>query len=1062
MIFSKKTLLSSFCLFFALSLYAQTQKEKVQNIIPTSPTAASLGKYGEIPVGNYTGIPQINVPVYEIKQGTVNCKIGLSYHGGGIKVEELASWVGLGWSLQSGGVITRSFRGLPDESQSYFDPANDPTNPSAAFLTGVADGSKDGESDMYTFSFGEFSGSFFYERSRTIRSVPLNNIKISKTTPGWQLTDIEGNSYFFEAPEYTQVVKHCQSGSASSSQEIFNSSPTAWYLTLMVSADKADSIQFEYEPFATNYSLNPVETRYQLLWGGSGVCTSSNDLCKSVNYINGKRLKKIKFRNGYINFIANTSREDVIGDKRLDFVEIFNASGVLYKKYQLYYGYFQGFGSCDANENVKRLRLDSVSEVSSTGSIPAHTFAYETQELPCRLSLAVDEWGYYNGATSNTSLIPTYIYEISDGSYAIYPGADRNVNTAYTKACSLKKITYPTGGSSNFEYENNMVWKEGEYSNTVSNSAYVILAPPQQNYTKNFTINFAPSNLNLRLGGVIATINVDKVVDINGGGTTANAYFQKLDAGGNVISTLVLDQGEVTNYHIENGSYRILVQLPFPITPGDPSLNPGFHVAFDWIEPDLTSTSHFLVGGLRIKKISDIAVNNVPINVRNYSYSDSSNHSSGAVLAGNKYIYNVTFIKSEIDPLTGQPHPVNCESLVRQVYTNLPLTATSGSYIGYQSVKVTETGKGYSTFEYTNPATHPDELLDQFPYASPIGHGWQRGLLIKQSDYPEGQTIPVHVKRNVYSSILPGYYSTAITAGYDYISEFAGTVTPKRMVYSNFSEFQFLQSSYDTLFDRTNHASYVAKRATYGYHPTGFQLSSVTASNSKGEEIITAYKYPNDYNNTAMLGNIDILKQKNILSPVVQETTTRNGKLVDGSVRSYDANGKLLEKYGFDSPVAVAMPAFNPANINPAANLFKLDELISYDALTKRISEVKPVNDVAVVYLWGYQAALPVAKITGSDYNTVKQLINQSILDNPASDQQLRDELNKIRTALAGKGLVTTYTYLPLRGISSETDPTGKTTYYEYDSFGLLKLIKDRDGRILKQYDYQYQKPITQ
>ncbi|MDR6571142.1 RHS repeat protein [Chitinophaga ginsengisegetis] len=1061
MIFSKKSLFSSLCLLLVISVHAQVQKEKVQNIIPSSPTAASLGKYGEIPVGNYTGIPQINIPIYEIKQGTVNCKIGLSYHGGGIKVEELASWVGLGWSLQSGGVINRSVRGLPDESQSYFDPANDPTNPSAGFLTGVADGSKDGESDMYTFSFGEFNGSFFYERSKAIRTVPLNNIKVSKIATGWQLTDIDGNSYFFESPEFTQVAKYCQSGSASTSTDIFNSSPTAWYLTLMVSADKVDSIQFEYEPFTTNYSLNPVETRHQLLWGGSGVCNSSNDLCKSVNYINGKRLKKIKFRNGYINFIANTSREDVIGDKRLDFVEIYNASGALYKKYQFNYGYFQASGSCDVVENSKRLRLDSLSEVSSTGRIPPHVFSYEYGELPCRLSLAVDEWGYYNGASSNTSLIPTYTYQISDGSYAIYPGADRNVNPTYTKAGTLNKITYPTGGASIFEYENNMVWREGEYSNTVSKSTYVILAPPQQNYVKNFTVNWPPSNLNAGLGGVIATINVDKVVDING--TTANAYFYKLDASGNVVSTLVLDQGEVTNYHLENGNYRISVQLPFPVTPGDPSLNPGFHVSFDWIEPDVNSTSHFLVGGLRIKKISDIAVNNVQINVRNYSYNDSTNHSSGAVLSGNKYIYPLTSIKKELDPITGAAYRINCEYQVRQVYTNLPLTATSGSYIGYRSVKVTETGKGYSTFEYTNPATNPDELLDFFPYASPIGHGWERGLLVKQADYPEGQTTPVHVKRNVYSSILAGQYSTALTAGYDLITEFVEeTVAPKRIVYSNFSEFQFLQSSYDTLFDRTNHASYVAKKVTYGYNPVGFQVSSITNSNSKGEEIITAYKYPNDYNNTAMLGNIDILKQKNIISPVIQETVTRNGKLVGGSIKSYDANGKLLERYGFDSPVAVTMPAFNPANINPATNLFKLDEQISYDALTKRLNQIKPVNDAAVVYLWGYQAALPVAKITGSDYNTVKQLISQSILDNPASDQQLRDELNKIRTALAGKGLVTTYTYLPLRGISSETDPAGKTTYYEYDSFGLLKLIKDKDGRILKQYDYQYQKPITQ
>lgn len=46
----KKILSFPFCLFFALSVHAQVQREKVLDIIPPSPTAASLGRYGEIPV----------------------------------------------------------------------------------------------------------------------------------------------------------------------------------------------------------------------------------------------------------------------------------------------------------------------------------------------------------------------------------------------------------------------------------------------------------------------------------------------------------------------------------------------------------------------------------------------------------------------------------------------------------------------------------------------------------------------------------------------------------------------------------------------------------------------------------------------------------------------------------------------------------------------------------------------------------------------------------------------------------------------------------------------------
>lgn len=93
----------------ALTIFGQGPSK----LIPPSPNASSLGKYGDIPVGNYTGTPQIGMPIGEAKGKSLSVPISLSYHASGIKVDEVASQVGLGWSPRSFGVFGSSFFILP-------------------------------------------------------------------------------------------------------------------------------------------------------------------------------------------------------------------------------------------------------------------------------------------------------------------------------------------------------------------------------------------------------------------------------------------------------------------------------------------------------------------------------------------------------------------------------------------------------------------------------------------------------------------------------------------------------------------------------------------------------------------------------------------------------------------------------------------------------------------------------------------------------------------------------------------------------------------------------------
>lgn len=102
------TLLSFFCLG---SLSAQTFFEP--KAIP-SPNAASLSVYGEVPVGYYTGVPDINIPLYELELDGMKFPLSLNYHASGVRVAQDAGWVGMGWSLNAGGCITCSVRGWAD------------------------------------------------------------------------------------------------------------------------------------------------------------------------------------------------------------------------------------------------------------------------------------------------------------------------------------------------------------------------------------------------------------------------------------------------------------------------------------------------------------------------------------------------------------------------------------------------------------------------------------------------------------------------------------------------------------------------------------------------------------------------------------------------------------------------------------------------------------------------------------------------------------------------------------------------------------------------------------
>ncbi|NQD71726.1 hypothetical protein HP439_13430 [Sphingobacterium shayense] len=81
-----------------------------------SPSATEFVRYGRIPVNYFNGLANVSVPILPPMDKSGSTAISLSYHGSGVKVNQLPTWVGLGWNLNVGGVISRIVNGIPDES----------------------------------------------------------------------------------------------------------------------------------------------------------------------------------------------------------------------------------------------------------------------------------------------------------------------------------------------------------------------------------------------------------------------------------------------------------------------------------------------------------------------------------------------------------------------------------------------------------------------------------------------------------------------------------------------------------------------------------------------------------------------------------------------------------------------------------------------------------------------------------------------------------------------------------------------------------------------------------
>ncbi|WP_223560406.1 hypothetical protein [Chryseobacterium lathyri] len=153
--------------------------------------------------------------------------------------------------------------------------------------------------------------------------------------------------------------------------------------------------------------------------------------------------------------------------------------------------------------------------------------------------------------------------------------------------------------------------------------------------------------------------------------------------------------------------------------------------------------------------------------------------------------------------------------------------------------------------------------------------------------------------------------------------------------------------------------------------------------------------------------------------------------------------------------------------LNDYANDTSVDTKMTYDLYDGQghILQYTDASGIPTTLIYGYNKSQPIAKIVGATYNYVNANTNIGYLQDAsdvdvdtASENILISLLDDLRKNIAFKDYqITTYTYDPLIGITSLTNPDGLRESYKYDtqSHKLEKVI-DVDGKVIEEYKYHY------
>lgn len=1000
----------------------------IPEIVPKSPNTASLGIYGQIPVGYYTGTPEISISIYNLKLDGREFPINLSYHASGIKVAQEASWVGLGWSLLAGGCITHDIKGLDDFSKGqgtgyytndeyipykkenndryfFYDPlkSNDLYYKYSNLLH---QNTFDSEPDIYYFNFCNFSGSMSFKRridgeskvylEPIVRSPKeYLNIKYYLIDDKWVITDNQGFSFYFGSKEivhpYNMAVTQCKSYKDEDMLDLLSTHGkdyvSAWYLDSIVSP-KRSKIIFKYAKdkiyTVTQQSdiacITPLKYYYMSPTGMAFFYYESRYIktgedrhhlytTLNMSQIEQIRLSEIIAPDCSINFSTNMRKD------------LRKYSNVLVsedkRKMDPVNGRLDAIGIQAYGRNIKNINFSY--------SYYGDTLDYKK----CRLMLD----SIYEGEAA----APINKYKFQYNRNIVLPAKNSN---------SIDYWGYYNGKNSNVG-----CWEGGNYSSSVLPSVSVGNDLGQGEKEYQFKGADRHADPNCMKAGILTSIQYP---------TGGKTYFEY-----------------------------------------EPHIFPYSH------------TGDTIGGGLRIKKIYNLT-NNKMQNIKTYKYE------KGTLMENPFDYYSLTRIPMNsqvlapgyvIDPTSEETNleacyayldigcPVqNPTGILQMSSSAIPLSTNSaGAVVGYSQVEERWGDgilyKGKYIYKFHSKENQFSENPDIEYYENYFIPGFpsvpdlQNGLPKATEVYDTGN--------NLKQQILYNYEKDPAVC--DTIEGFQTYCPPvcEKCVYVRYyhlcSEWWKLSSK--TVNNYSNGSIQTCKE-NYTYD-SKYRLNRSVTKTYCSHIYKTNYTYPFDYNSDVYKN----MASKNMLAYPIEQTEYNNDKLYHSVLKTFkEENGLYLPYCIYSSTSGSGLSSYKNYNGTSWDSHYKMPEIefSKYDE-KGNILEYKIKGEMPVSIIWSYQKLLPVAQVDNMSYDELNSKIGINYLEDFSNQSAPNiDELyNKIsRSALGVVSSFNVFEYLPSVGVTKTTNQRGVATYYNYDQFGRLINVKDNQKYLEKAIKY--------